>query len=382
MKKKTTQTQIEFLLLLVSNRQTNSRLYHNTLHILTDTDTTELITLAKHHGLLPIIYKKLYHINKEYYNKYISNFYKELKSQYIQISKYNMLLSSELINIFSIFQANNIKALSFKGATLSTLLYDDITIRQYSDIDILIKLEDRKKVLDILQQHKYKEHLNLPKEQKELFLQTAKEISLYHIEKPIMLDIHWAFFDKDYPIDFDCQDIWKEPFIVRIDNLPIPTFNKEQLLIYLAIHASKHLFERIEWLVDIDRAITTHNIDWSYIYKFLQKSDFERMFILALYLSNRHFDTYIPNRLLHKYKDEKWLSYTSDYVIKSWYSDFSITAYTKAMLYLFPKTSQKINYLIKVIFKPSKNEFNYIKSDKKWLYYTIRPWLLIKKYLF
>ena len=50
-----------------------------------------------------------------------------------------MLMSAELIRIMKLLEKNDIKALAFKGPVLSQMVYGDITLRQYVDLDVLIR---------------------------------------------------------------------------------------------------------------------------------------------------------------------------------------------------------------------------------------------------
>ena len=72
--------------------------------------------------------------------------------------------------------------------------------------------------------------------------------------------MHWSFLDEDYPMQVDLEDFWNETQEVKLNGHPIPTFSNENLLYYLCIHGSKHLWERIEWINDIDLLVQSNEI--------------------------------------------------------------------------------------------------------------------------
>lgn len=87
---------------------------------------------------MPLVYKRL----KNYQELVPKIVLSGLKLNYMNIVKHNMLLTSELIKIMKLLEENDIEAVSFKGPILAQLAYPDITLRQYADLDILIKKED------------------------------------------------------------------------------------------------------------------------------------------------------------------------------------------------------------------------------------------------
>ena len=52
-------------------------------------------------------------------------------------------------------KTHDIEALAFKGPTLSQMAYGDITLRQYSDLDILVDEKEIFKAGSVLAQHEY-----------------------------------------------------------------------------------------------------------------------------------------------------------------------------------------------------------------------------------
>jgi hypothetical protein len=73
-----------------------------------------------------------------------------MQSYNIEIAKTNMLMTAELIAVMKLLKDNEIEAIAFKGPTLSQMAYGDITLRQFSDLDILIDQKDIYKASKIL----------------------------------------------------------------------------------------------------------------------------------------------------------------------------------------------------------------------------------------
>jgi len=119
-----------------------------------------LTNMALRHGILPLVYKIIKNLDSNHTESQsdslrsslnaehltLNAFLSKLKTQYMIIAQRNMLMSAELIRIMQLLEKNSIEALAFKGPALSQMAYGDITLRQYTDLDILVKKEDIYKI--------------------------------------------------------------------------------------------------------------------------------------------------------------------------------------------------------------------------------------------
>ena len=341
-------------------------------------DNETFIQISKKHGILPIIYKNLKDINSTTNKQLIS----KLNKNYQDIAKTNILKSAELLRVIYLLKKHHIKALAFKGPTLSILAYGDITMRQFGDIDILIDKKDIYKIDNILLSNGYKRYLNLSNKQEKIWIENAHDIGYIQTSNHTHLELHWAFLDDDYPLHLELEKFWEDTQTITINNKKVQTFSNENLLYYLCIHGSKHLWERIEWIKDIDLMIRTQDIDWDKLISRINP-DFNKMFYLGIILTNKLYETPIPIHIEEKILTYYKLHKIVEFIIESWHTPKSKLQQTKIILQLFPNTKTKLKYLYKILIKPSMNEYSYIELPYYlyFVYYFIRPYLLIKKYL-
>jgi len=369
-----------------------------------------LITLANQHGILPLVYKTIKKLNasspsddpRSSLNPQrltlntesqsdsslnaqrltLNAFLSKLKTQYMIISQRNMLMSAELIRIIQLLEKNSIEALAFKGPALAQMAYGDITLRQYVDLDVLVKKEDIYKIDALLKERGYQRVLKITPTQEKVYMQYAHDLGLYHPKSGVHFEMHWSLMNEDYPMQIDLDDIWENPQTIKINQQEIKTFPTEDLLLYLCIHGSKHLWERIEWIKDIDLLIRTQDIEWEKVIKEAESSKFETMFYLGLSLTMQLFETPLPENITKRISDMKILETLSVFVLQSWQTPKNTFWETAAMLKLFPGLKEQLIYLNKILIKPSFNEYWYIDLPKGfyWVYYFIRPYLLLKKY--
>lgn len=340
-------------------------------------DPQAVIRLAGSHGILPLVYKALKH-QKNVQNATLGAF----KSAYMGSAQRNMLMSAELLRIMKLLEENGIEALAFKGPALAQLAYGDITLRQFGDLDILIRREDAARLKRLFTAEGYEDTLNIAPEHETHWYRHAKDMVLYHPGKSILLELHWALLDEDHPVRFAAEPLWPRHGSVTINGQAVPTFCNEDLLVYLCIHGSKHLWERIGWIKDIDLLVRSQSIDWEGVAERTEQGNAARLVLLGLHLSQRHFATPVPAVLEAQAEDRRWLMPLVNFVERDWHHRGGMIANTRAMLRLFPSLGMKLRYLNKVVLTPSKNEYRMLDLPRglHWAYFLLRPYLLLKKY--
>ncbi|MFK5977129.1 MAG: nucleotidyltransferase family protein [Sulfurovum sp.] len=366
---------IKFLLIASKSNLSREDIFYLSNYLYNrELDDNQIITLTQTHKITKVVYTNL---KKHFPNDSLVT---KLQKIFMINSQKSMLLSAELLHITKLLEKQNIDIISFKGASLSQLLYGDIISRQYSDLDILIELQDRDNIYEILSQNGYEKTLNITLSQEEKWYKNSKDMLLFHKKRGIHIELHWLLVDRDFPMDIELDSIKKECQNITINRQNIKIFGNEDLLIYLTIHGSTHLWHSIGWIKDIDMMIRGQNIDWDKIEIRLNITQ-RGAFLLGLYLSNSLLDTPIP----HNYKEEsrqKWLIALTDFIIKSWQEPISEFKIRVAIVYILPNIKTRVKYLYKVIINPTRSEYDFIDLPKGfyWLYYIIRPFLLFRKY--
>ncbi|HIQ46311.1 MAG TPA: hypothetical protein EYH57_01690, partial [Sulfurovum sp.] len=336
---------------------------------LSSIDTQELIPLAIQHGILPLVYKTLKYLGTKHL-MVNTEILSELKAHYMRISQRNMLMSAELIRIVKLLKDNGIEALAFKGPTLSQMAYGDITLRQFGDLDILIRERDRFKMMDLLIQSQYTPEIDLKESTKKTFFDSVNVIGLYQTSIGVLVEIHWELLSKNYAIDWEEQSLWKKQESVAINKKIIPVLPVEQQLLYLCVHGSKHLFERLEWICDIDRSIRTHtDIDWVYLVNEADKLGIRRMLFFGLSLSQQFFSLPLPKQIEKAIAEDKDIPKLISKVIEINFSETSKKGKSYSSFGLLwsmrENLSDQLRFAWRGLFAPKFDDFLFIQLPKQ-----------------
>ena len=199
-------------------------------------DWDYLISTIIDRGIGPLFYKKLPHLtNSSLFPHTVKT---KLQQVYYKTFSRSSILYDHFQKIAEAFVSHNIPVIALKGIYLSEWLYQDIGLRQFSDIDLLVKEEDGEKCLKILSNLGYKpSEISLS----ELVL---SKFELIHYPAMILdgvsVEIHIKLHSDTEKYNLLVPDLWKNAVPTTINGINVFTLNTYDLLIHLCLHLDKH----------------------------------------------------------------------------------------------------------------------------------------------
>lgn len=351
----------------------------------------DLIKLALAHRIIPLVYKSLNKLQKEKSitkgKQSIELLFANLKSLYLQIAKQNMLMSAELIRIVKLLKNNNINALVIKGPALSQMAYGDITLRQYGDLDVLVDEKDLFEAAATIASNNYIPDVELHYFKNKALLDVSSDLGLRHAKNHTYIELHWKLFRKKLLVTLDGLNVRSNPTIVKIQGKKIETLQSELLLVYLCSHGSKHMWERIQWIVDIDRLIgSLDGIDWHKVWLYAEETHSINTLLLGLSLCEELFGTNLPVTMKEEIKKRKNISLLKMHTLKSLNGKPTERSTNISYMYkkfnyhlkLYDSFSDKAKYYISYMFKITPDDVLNINlpENLSFLYFIIRPFRL------
>jgi len=248
------------------------------------------------HGVYPLVAKSLKTIST------VPDHIKSLlKIANLDIARRNMMMTSELLRVMKLLEEHGIQALAIKGPVLSQMIHGDITQRQFADLDILVGENDLYLIVQLLSQVGYSFKHSIEFLKNKFLLKTLKDIVLENEQNTIHIEIHWKLFMGRLFRQSDTNVLIHTHAECLIYNTAIKTLEKDVLLLYLLLHGSKHLWERLEWVIDIDRLVcSSDEINWDTIYDTAKKMEILPMIYLGVQVSYKIFHTPFHPDLLRK----------------------------------------------------------------------------------
>jgi len=340
---------------------------------------SKIVTLAHNHGIFPLFYLAL---QTHASDLLTSESLTELKQQNMIVVMNDMRMTTELIRIMRLLEENGIDALVIKGPTLTQLAYEDIGLRQFGDLDILIDEHDTYTAGKLMSENGHKPEIPIKYLQNHTYLKIAKDFSLVSELGTVLTELHWRLFEKKFNI-YTPERSKDEFQNVKINDFSIKTLPTELLLVYLCLHGSKHAWERIIWICDIDRLLRSSRIDWEN-----EESHSNRSFYLGLNLCCTLLHTPLPDSVIkkmRKYDVTELKAITLKRINEKNISKNEFQHNREAFFYqskLYDSKIDSIYFYLNTFFGISTSDCQTLLLPEKlsFLYVFLRPLLLMYRY--
>jgi len=270
----------------------------------------ELLRLAYEHKAQIALFQS----NKMYLDILSSNSNENLKKN-VAISLSNRTLMQKKLNeIIKAFINKDVTPLLIKGPASSLQLYNNPTIREYTDIDLVIDSKDFHQVCPIMESLGYIEknnntNLNNYKKNESIFM---KKIKMHHLiftnpNTPFRIEIHNEFFsDLSHPIKYNTTNIIKRCEIIKFNEINYYSPNLKDHALLLILHGTKHAWMVIHWIIDI---IALFSIKDDELHKSINEGvielNLQKHVALIIAIIKDFYDFDIPNPYILHYNKYK-----------------------------------------------------------------------------
>ncbi len=210
----------------------------------------------------------------------------------------NLLFTGELLHLLDLFQQNAIPIAALKGPVLADSVYGHISLREFSDLDVIVHEADLSKAEDILTARGYQ--ADFPdRHYRSAFLSYQGQYALRHSNTGISVDLHWRLSGRGVPFPLQLAEIWPRLEQVMIADRTVPTVAHDDLALFLAGHGTKEGWRSLIWVCDFAEFLRKYqDIDWVAVLDRAQQSHCSRSLLLAIALASTLLDAPAPAALV------------------------------------------------------------------------------------
>lgn len=266
-------------------------------------DWSALVGLARRHALLPLLFRSLSELCPE---AVPSQVWASLRQQFQAIVQRNLFLSTEVVKLVQGLADAGIPSVPFKGPTLAAAAYQDLGLRQFNDLDLLIHPQALTQARDWFLSQGYEmkfEYIRPTSAQIAKFLSSHQVHGLVrectypfvHPQRQVLVELHWAPMPNIIPFALAPQVLWQHLTTVTIAQTPIPHFSPEATLMLLCAHGAKDCWVQLARLSDVARVVHQYPaMDWGWILQQSTELGIRRLVLLGLMLADRLLSTQLP----------------------------------------------------------------------------------------
>jgi hypothetical protein len=182
----------------------------------------------------------------------------QLRRRFNANSVRNLFLIRELLTLLSLLEKRGIPAIPYKGPVLAAAVYGNFALRQFGDLDILVREQDAVRAKDLLLSQGYWLQYQPPTGYEAVFRHFRQTYDLVRGDGQVFVELHWNVIS--WPLFFspDSAFVWERLELVSLAGMPARKLAPEDVLSLLYVHGAKHFWTRLGWICDVAALVRTY----------------------------------------------------------------------------------------------------------------------------
>jgi hypothetical protein len=357
-------------------------------------DWQAIVKISVDHGLDPLVYRRLNEICPA---AVPDTALSQLKSAYQNTALHNLLYTKELLRILDLFTDHGIAALPYKGPALTTMLYGNVALRTFCDLDILVRPQDFFKAIGLLKRQGYRacHPLANAASERAYYSSDYPEYALIRDDGQVSIDLHWAIAPQYFQVSICFDSLWEHATLARLGDRLIPQMRVEDLLILLCVHGCKDSWRQLKWVCDVAQLLQAYpEICWKIVLTETQHLPSPRLVWIGLRLAQQLFGARLPESITRIVWQEQATSLLLNRILSRLLNPPRIVVWQTLQMrlrqvsdyyLLMPKFWQRIQfcsgYVIHILApKPADFTWCILPLQLQSLYLFLRPARMFAKY--
>jgi Uncharacterised nucleotidyltransferase len=347
-------------------------------------DWDALLTAANEQGLLPIFCKNV----QAYAGDGLPSAWRQrVSEECMRNSCRNLAMTAELLRLMEAFERSGVLATPYKGPVLAAQAYGDVALRQFSDLDLMIPQRQIAAAHDVLLGLGFRAlvpDLVRGGENPQVRQQIPGQYA-YWKEPDTMVELHTELTLRYFPRRLDVDELCGRRESVSVGGRQVLTFSREDTLLLLGVHGSKHLWERLGWIADVAAlAGAAPPIDWALALERGRRWGVQRMILLGAGLTAQFYSVPLANELVEILARDATAQRLIERICRRFFATegvqqgvFSRFAFRVRMR---GSLVQGLPYAVKLALMPTELDRGRQSPYLEPLYALLRPWRLARTY--
>lgn len=321
----------------------------------------ELFALAERQGVQPLLYQALNAVR----DAIPADRMGELEQSHQTNLHKTLLLARELIRVIHHLRSFDLDVMPYKGPALAEFLYGDVALRQTGDLDLLVRREQFSRVQQALSTIGYFPQERFSEPELQSYLKSGYECVFDGPAGRNFLEVQWAFEPRFYSVDFDIDGVFERAMQVEVAGQEMKTPSPADLFLILAVHAAKHVWERLIWICDLARLMSLPSVDWDSIASQAASLGVLRIVTCSMLLSNRLLGAPIPQRsgkwVVEKESDRRLISRLQQQIVSDANFNVESLSYFRLMMDLRERRSDRLRFVTRLALTPGPGEWKAVR---------------------
>lgn len=207
---------------------------------------------------------------------------------------FTLKLTAEMFRLFDCFRDAGVEAFVTKGPALSVRCYGDPSLRQYGDLDLIIRDRDIARVTELMTRLGYEATIPLSA------IQAKKIPGEYNFRlksSQLLVEFHTERTFRYHPRPLPLERLFQRQARLEFDGHSVPTLSPEDELVLICIHGAKHFWERLGYIADVAAFVSRQTLDWQKVESAAAEVSAQRMLYVGLRLAQDLLGAPIPQEI-------------------------------------------------------------------------------------
>lgn len=339
--------------------------------------------IARRHAVLPLVHR---YLKVECAAAVPPEGLAKLRTQWQLIILYNRHLTAELVRLMGLLDAAGIPAVTFKGPVLAAMAYGSIELRQFTDLDLLVRHKDLPRIAEILTAERYLSPHSRREGLATGYFQEYED-AFTGPDGLGAIDVHWKLVPRSFRFAPDEEALWRRAQAVDLEFGKVAAIAPEDLLLYICVHAAKHGWVMLGSICDVAETIRSRpGIDLMGMLNEAARLGSRRMFLTGICLAHRLVGAPVAPELVALAHDDRAVMALARRIAGQL---FGGTAQGRADFdpWVVPICSiegwgSRIRYAVRRTFGPTMGDYELIPLPAALfpLYWVMRPFRMVVQY--
>ncbi len=343
----------------------------------------DVIGIARRHAVLPIVYR---YLSMECPSAVPASAMTKLRTQWQVIALYSRHLTAELVRLTGLLRSAGISAIAFKGPVLAAMAYGSIDLRQFVDLDILVRHSDLPRVAEILTAERYLSRYIRREGLATGYFQESEDAFIAESGMGIV-DVHWKITPPAFPFAPEDEFFWGRAHPVELEFGTVTAVAPEDLLLYICVHAAKHGWVQLGSICDVAETIRARPaIDLKAIIGEATTLGSRRIFLTGLCLAHELIGAPIPDDVVAIARNDRAVRGFAGRIASQLFSEASPRE-THLEPWAIPlrsieTTRARIRFVVRRMLAPTMGDYELLQLPRSLfpLYWVIRPFRMALQY--
>ncbi len=289
----------------------------------------------------------------------------------------NLRLAGELVAATRRLAAAGVTTASWKGPLLAERAYGDLRMRQFFDLDLLIRRSDLEVAVGVLEGLGFLSERSITPAQQGAYVDHMGELELVREADGLWVEIHTAIVPTYFARGRGTDDMWRHLRPARLARTEVLALDPVDELEALCVHGSKHRWERLAWIVDI--AMLGRQLDvseWQRLQEGASRRGTMRMVNAALALAMNICAATLPDEVAAGVRADTAARSLARMARKSLFDrQPGRSAELRFHFRMWDRASDRLRYLANIALTPSVADWEFISLPRPLspLYLIVRP---------